>query len=221
MDFSMYDTLLGLPLFQGLSKAEFEQVLAKVRFDFSSVQNGTRFICAGDRCDCFVFLISGNAVSRRTSSDCIFSLSEKLSATLLLEPYSMFGMQPFFVKDYIAEGTAGILRVDKQYLYSELYKYSICRMNLLNMLSGRIQALESDLWNLAGCPLRERIIFIVRRLSDLPNGCKEVRVKMDDFAGILGETRLNVSRTLNALQDEGLIVLKRGGFDVPELERLD
>ena len=43
---------------------------------------------------------------------------------------------------------------------------------------------------------------------------------MEDFAAILGETRLNVSKTLNSLENEGLIVLNRGGFVVPSLERL-
>lgn len=220
MDISIYDTLLGLPLFQGLSKLEFGEVLEKVCFDFSGAQDGETFITSCSLCSHFVFILNGKALSRRSTADGRLTFIEELEAPSLLEPYSMFGMQPVFSKDYVASGNVGILRIDKQYLYSELYKYSICRMNLLNILSGRIQNLESDLWNMRQTTIRERIVNMVSSLSDSANGQKEVKVRMEDFAAILGETRLNVSKTLNSLENEGLIVLKRGGFVVPSLERL-
>lgn len=220
MDLSIYDRLLTLPLFQGLSKTDFEDVLAKVRFDFSTVSDGETFIHCGDACDSFVFLLNGEIVSARHSSDSKLLFRETILETLMLEPYSMFGLTPVFTKDYTAIGNAGLLRVSKQYLYSELYKYSVCRMNLLNMLCGRIQATEAEKWNLRALSLRERIVNTVSGLSDYQTGPKEVRVRMEDFAGILGETRLNVSKTLNELSKEGKIVLRRGGFDVPSLENL-
>lgn len=220
MDFSMYDTLLGLPLLQGLSKTELEDVLAKVRFDFSSVQDGDTFIKAGDVCDSFVFLLGGCVMSRCNSADGRLSFGELLSGPALLEPYSMFGMHPLFRKSYTASGSISILRLDKQYLYSELYKYNICRMNLLNMLSGRIQSSENERWDIHGTTIRERIVALMKRLSEGQQGYREIRVRMEDLAEILGETRLNVSRTLNQMADDNVISLKRGGFDIPSLELL-
>ena len=34
MDFTMYDTLLQLPLFQGLGKNDITEILSKVKFHF-------------------------------------------------------------------------------------------------------------------------------------------------------------------------------------------
>ena len=220
MDSPIYDILLTLPLFQGLAKSEFGEIIEKVRFDFLTVEDGVTFIKAGDSCDGFVFLLNGSAVSRRVSADGRFVLCETVDAPAMIEAYSMSGFLPVFVKDYTACGNVGVLRFDKQYLYSELYKYDICRMNLLNMLSGRIQTLESDLWRLCGGSLRKRIVRLVAGLCDSLSGSKEVRVKMDELSEILCETRLNVSRALNALADERKIVLRRGGFDIPSMERL-
>ncbi len=220
MTSSIYDTLLGLPLFQGLSKSEFEEVLGKLRLDFTTVPDGCGFIKAGDKCSSFFFVLSGTVRSSRSSADGRVTLGEYLSAPALLESHSLFGIQPVFVKSYTAAGSVSIVRFDKQYLYSVLYKYNICRMNLLNILSGRIQTLENDKWRLDGGSLRDRIVRLVSGLCDIPGGAKEVTVKMDDFADILAETRLNVSRNLNALADEGKIILRRGGFDIPSLEKL-
>lgn len=220
MDSSIYNVLLTLPLFQGLTKSEFGEIIGKVRFDFSTIDDGVTFIRAGEPCEGFVFLLNGSVVSRRSSDDGRLVLCETVSAPAMIEAYSMSGFLPAFVKDYTACGNVGVLKFDKQYLYSELYKYDICRMNLLNMLSGRIQTLEADLWKLRGGSLRDRIVRLVAGLCDSSCGTKEVRVKMDDLSDILCETRLNVSRALNALADERKIVLRRGGFDVPSMERL-
>lgn len=214
MDFSIYDTLLSLPLFQGLSKHDFDGILAKVRFDFSTISEGETFISRGSLCTHFVFLLNGRIISHRTLADGKLEFCEEIEAPAMLEPQSMFGIDPTFKKDYIACEDIGLLKIEKQYLYSELYKYSICRMNLLNMLSGRIQVMESGLWALQETNIRERIANIVAGLSEYTSGRKEVRVRMEDLAAILGETRLNVSRTLNELEKDGKIILKRGGFTV-------
>ena len=214
MDNSIYDILLGLPLFQGLSQTEFEQILSKVRLEFSTVQAGVTFVNAGEQCGNFVFILKGNVTSRRSTADGRLTLIEHIDAPLFIEPYSMFGMRPVYCKSYTAVTTTGILRIDKQYLYSELYKYNTCRMSLLNLLSGRIQALEADKWDLRGTTLRERMAKLFGTLSDNPAALCQVIVRMEDLAEILGETRLNVSKALNALQAEGRITLRRGAITV-------
>ena len=93
-------------------------------------------------------------------------------------------------------------------------------MNLLNMLSGRIQSSENERWDIHGTTIRERIVALMKRLSEGQQGYREIRVRMEDLAEILGETRLNVSRTLNQMAADNVISLKRGGFDIPSLELL-
>ena len=63
----MYDTLLQLPLFQGLTKDDFNSLLMKLKLNFTKYQAGSTFINAGDACTDFVFLISGSVVSTRES----------------------------------------------------------------------------------------------------------------------------------------------------------
>ena len=220
MELPMYDTLLSLPLFQGMSQADFNSLLQKIRLDFVRYEEGGTIISAGERCKSFAFLINGTVESSRTGMDGNLTYMEQIEAPCLIEPYSMFGRVGCYQRSYTAVSQCSFLMVDKQYIYTELGKYNICRMNLLNILSGRVQQLDSHVWTLEGSDLRGRIIRFIRSLSDIQTGSKKLCIKMNDLAALMDATRLNVSRELNSLEAQGLISLRRKEILIPALENL-
>lgn len=220
MELPMYDTLLSLPLFQGLSQADFNSLLQKIRLDFVRYEEGTVIFSAGDMCKSLAFLISGNVQSSRNGNEADFTFLETIESPCLLEPYSMFGRAGVYQRSYTALTQCSFLMVNKQYIYTELGKYNICRMNLLNILSGKVQQLDGHIWSLGGMTLKERIIRFIKGLSDIQYGQKQLTIKMNDLALLMDATRLNVSRELNALESEGLISLRRKEILIPALERL-
>jgi CRP-like cAMP-binding protein len=220
MEVPMYDTLLSLPLFQGMSQADFNSLLQKVRLDFVRYEQGGTIISAGQRCMSFAFLISGTVESVREAMDGNLTFMEQIDAPCLIEPYSMFGRAGSYQRTYTATTPCSFLMVDKQYIYTELGKYNICRMNLLNILSGRVQQLDSHIWEMEGTDLRGRMIRFIKGLSDIQTGTKKLCIKMNDLATLMDATRLNVSRELNALEAQGLISLRRKEILVPALEKL-
>ena len=48
---TMYDTLLQLPLFQGLCHNDFTEILEKVKIHFAKYQAGDTILTQGDDCD--------------------------------------------------------------------------------------------------------------------------------------------------------------------------
>ncbi len=220
MELPMYDTLLSLPLFQGMSQTDFNSLLQKIRLDFIRYEDGDVIIEKGNRCGSLAFLINGTVESSRSGMDGNFTFSELIEAPFLIEPYSMFGRAGSYQRTYTAIGSCSFLMVDKQYIYTELGKYNICRMNLLNILSGRVQQLDSHIWSLDGMSLRERIIRFIKGLSDIQSGQKRLVIKMNDLATLMDATRLNVSRELNALEEDGIISLRRKEIFIPALENL-
>ena len=220
MELPMYDTLLSLPLFQGMSQVDFNSLLQKVRLDFVRYEEGSTIISAGERCKSFAFLINGSVESSRSGMDGNLIFMEQVDAPCLIEPYSMFGRAGSYQRTYTALTPCSFLMVDKQYIYTELGKYNICRMNLLNILSGRVQQLDSHMWTMEGMDLRGRITRFIKGLSDIQTGSKKLCVKMNDLATLMDATRLNVSRELNALETEGLISLRRKEIFIPALEKL-
>lgn len=220
MELPMYDTLLSLPLFQGMSQVDFNSLLQKVRLDFVRYEESSTIISAGERCKSFAFLINGSVESSRSGMDGNLTFMEQIDAPCLIEPYSMFGRAGSYQRTYTALTPCSFLMVDKQYIYTELGKYNICRMNLLNILSGRVQQLDSHMWTMEGMDLRGRMIRFIKGLSDIQTGSKKLCVKMNDLATLMDATRLNVSRELNALEAEGLISLRRKEIFIPALEKL-
>ena len=220
MELPMYDTLLSLPLFQGMSQVDFNSLLQKVRLDFVRYEEGSTIISAGERCKSFAFLINGSVESSRSGMDGNLIFMEQVDAPCLIEPYSMFGRAGSYQRTYTALTPCSFLMVDKQYIYTELGKYNICRMNLLNILSGRVQQLNNHMWTMEGMDLRGRITRFIKGLSDIQTGSKKLCVKMNDLATLMDATRLNVSRELNALEAEGLISLRRKEIFIPALEKL-
>jgi len=109
--------------------------------------------------------------------------------------------------------------VDKQYLYTELGKYNICRMNLLNILSSRTQQSDRHIWSIDEITLRDRIIRLIQGFSDIQYGMKRLIITMENLAVLMDTTRLNVSRELNLMEKEGLIVLRRKEIIINALEK--
>ena len=220
METTMYDNLLLLPLFQGLSKNDFTTILEKVRFHFLTYQEGEIFIRQGEACQQLCFLLSGKTIVRTTVEEHAYTLSETLEVPTIIEPHSLFGMQPKYTATYQAKTQVKLLTIDKSYIFSELHKHEIFRLNILNILSNRAQTAYQKLWNTHIGTLNEKVINFIALRSQRPSGEKTLQITMEDWAGLINETRINLSRLLNELQDQGLVQLKRKEFYIPDFEKL-
>ena len=59
METTMYDNLLLLPLFQGLSKNDLTTIIEKVKLHFLTYQDNDIIIRQGDNCHELCFLLNG------------------------------------------------------------------------------------------------------------------------------------------------------------------
>ena len=217
----MYDNLLLLPLFQGLSKNDFTTILEKVRFHFLTYQEGETFIRQGETCQQLCFLLNGKAVAQTTVEKPDYTLSETIDAPTIIEPQSLYGMQPKYTATYQAQTLVKVLTIDKSYIFTELDKHEIFRLNFLNILSNRAQTANQKLWNAYVGSLNEKLVhFIALRSQNPSGGEKMLKITMEDWANLIDETRINLSRLLNELQNKGLIQLKRKEFLIPDFEKL-
>lgn len=216
----MYESLLRLPYFQGMSKDEITSILDKVAFDFHKLSDGDTICERGERCDKFIIITNGEATSRVDAPDDTYSLTEEICAPYAIEPYSLFGKDTTFKRKYTAKGDCTILVIDKQYLFSEFTKYEIFTINLLNLISRRVQMQSYAIWNYTPKSIKGRIVQFIGMRCNSINGRKSIQIKMERLASILCETRLNVSKALNELQDAGYIELHRKEIIVPSLKRL-
>lgn len=220
METTMYDTLLQLPLFQGLCKNDFTNILGKVKLHFHKYKPDNLIVKQGETCKQLTFLLNGEIISEAKDTRNIYALYETFQGPYLIEPYSLFGMKTKYTATYRARTNADVVTIDKSFVLSELNKYEIFRLNYLNILSNRAQVAYEKLWNLHIGGAHEKVMnFLILRSKKL-EGEKLLKIKMEDLACLIDETRINVSKVLNNLQELGLVQLSRKEIYIPEMEKL-
>lgn len=217
---TMFDTLLQLPLFQGLSHDDFTGILEKVKLDFSKCKAGEVIAEAGHVCDSLVFILKGEVQSLTVAPYAEISVAEFFQAPYVIEPYSLFGMSVSFSATFTARSEVHTVNIPKQYIFSTLFNYEIFRLNYLNMLANRAQTLSQKLWPKGEECLDRRIALFFLNMMERVSGEKIIKIKMQDLALIMNETRASVSKVLNAMQDKELLILHRGEVVIPDASLL-
>ena len=220
METTMYDNLLQLPLFQGLCKDDFTTLIEKVKLHFITCKEGETIAAQDEICNRLLFILDGEVTVKRTDKEHHYSLTEQLDAPHIIELYSMFGMYPTFKATYKAKTEVKLLSINKPYIYNELHKYEIVRINYLNLLSNTCQSAHRKLWNSHHGTMEAKIAHFLTNRCLKPQGEKVLHITMEDLGNLIDETRMNVSRLLNELQQNELLQLRRKEIYIPSLEKL-
>lgn len=218
---TMFDTLLQLPLFQGLCHEDFTNILGKVKLHFTKHKAGSVLIKSGTPCQQLFFILKGKITMSTSSTDELFTFVEQFEAPLLIESHSLFGMNTSYVSTYTASTEVDSVSIDKSSVLNELFNYEIFRLNYMNIISNRAQNLYNRFWEEPPTDIKNQVIHFILSHLEKPQGQKLLKVKMDDLAHYLDSTRLNTSKVLNELQDEGLIELHRKEILIPKAENLN
>jgi cAMP-binding proteins - catabolite gene activator and regulatory subunit of cAMP-dependent protein kinases len=217
---TMYDTLLQLPLFQGLAQEDFTCILGKVKLHFTKHKAGEILAKKDTACRQLIFILNGEIASSTSSNDNSYSIMEFFQAPYLIEPQSLFGMNTSYVSTYIAQTEVHTVTISKTFVMSDLFRYEIFRLNYMNIISNGAQTNYNRLWNKAiGNPETRIADFILSHIERL-SGKKILKIKMEVLADILNDTRLSISKALNGMQEKGLLTLHRGEIVIPNVEKL-
>ena len=142
---TMFDTLLQLPLFQGLCHEDLTSIIEKIKLQFSRHKQGNTIIEQGSTSDKLVFLLKGELAVETISKDGSFTFTEYISAPAVIEPQSLFGMRVNYVSSYTAKTEANTVSVCKSYILNGLMKYDVFRLNYMNFISNYAQLTYSRL----------------------------------------------------------------------------
>jgi CRP-like cAMP-binding protein len=217
--FSAFDILLRLPLFQGMSRDDLTEVIAHTKLEFVKVQTHHVIAKEGDRCDQLTFILNGN-VTVVTTLNTHSSLTETLHSPIVLQPERLFGLHQQYTHTFMAATPCQMLIIQKQDIMKLASTYPIFQINLLNILSTKVQKMENRQWMTTPVSLRKRLVnFFVSRCL-YPAGEKDFKMRMTDLAHELNCSRLDISKCLNAMQEEQLLILSRGRITIPHLEHL-
>lgn len=216
----LYDKLIELPLFIGISTDELSDIVGQTKFGFHKLAVDRPLVSTDDKCTQLFFLMSGTLRVVSYADNYRYRIEEELSAPAVIQPEHLFGLQQRYTKDFIAHTDCSLLSLDKAEVLRLLDSYLIFRLNLLNSISMQAQRMSRIPWRQQSCDIRQQFVNFLRLRCLTQAGCKVLRIRMEELAKELHQSRLNVSRMLNALQNEGLLTMSRGIIIVPQLETL-
>jgi len=216
----IYDKLLQFPLFQGMSRDDLELVAGHTRFGFVKVSQGKPVVKEGVPCTHLYFLINGSIRVESRSDDRSYSVVEQMQAPFILQPEVIFGYQQFYTQTIVAQTDTNFITIEKDEVVRLSEDFLVFRLNLLNIFATQTQKLSRQPWRRYPQTLRERLVRFFVQHCVYPAGSKTFYILMNQLAGELNDSRLNVSKVLNEMQAEGLIVLHRGRIEIPLLERV-
>lgn len=216
----MYDTLLQLPLFQGLSQEDFTNIISKVKLHFVKYKEGQIIVNEYEPCEKLIFILNGEIESKSHADNRIYFVKEWIEAPAVLEPHSLFGKNPVYKCEYKTTTPVDAVLIDKSYILNELLKYEIFSLNYLNLISTEAQTNYEKLRKNTEPDLRKRMVDFMQRIVDRPYGKKSIKIKMERMADMVTATRINVSRILNQMEVEGLVELHRAEIVVHKIEKL-
>ena len=219
-DLQLYSQLLSLPLFQGLGKADLEEVVTHTRLGFETYNEGQYIVQENAPCHQLIFVLKGNFEVETIAANHNYSITEILHAPGLLQPERLWGLMQFYTKSFRCKTSCQILSIEKSEIMKLCDQYLIFRINLFNLLSTAAQRSERRLLRLTSASLEHRIIyFFADRCLQLA-GAKTIKIKMTQLATEINDSRLDVSRALNNLQQMGLIRLRRNYIEIEKLEEI-
>ena len=216
----IYDRLLQFPLFQGMSRDDLEIVAGHTRFGFLKVAAGRQIIRAGDPCTHLYFLINGTLKIESFSDDNRYSVTEQMSSPYILQQESIFGYYQRYTHNFYALTDTNFLTLDKEEVVRLSEDFLVFRLNLINHFATKMQKLIQAQWRRSPQTLRERIVRFFFLHTLYPAGPKTFLILMERLAEEVNDSRLNVSRALNRMQEAGLLELHRGRIEIPQFEHL-
>ena len=125
-----------------------------------------------------------------------YRIEEELSAPAVIQPEHLFGLMQRYTKDFTAQTDCSLLSLDKTEVLRLLDNYLIFRLNLLNSISMQAQRMSRIPWRQQPIDIRQQFVSFLRLRCLTQAGKKVLRIRMEDLAMELHQSRLNVSRML-------------------------
>lgn len=217
---TIYAKLLRLPFFQGIDRDELEAMASKIRFDFQKYDEGAWIARENDRCATLTLVMTGSVEAEAISADHSYSLRELIDAPCAIEPERIFGLQQHLARGYRATTPCNVLRLQKNDVLRLCAQSLVFELNVLNTISTSAQRAGSAFWRTPPTTIPRKIATFVAHRSLRPAGPKTLSIRLTDLGSAIGESRLNVSRSLHVLEAQGLVALARQTIIIHRLEQL-
>ena len=169
----------------------------------------------GQHCRTLTMLVDGRLACNTEGEG--WTMCEEICAPALIEEEALWSLEQRYKHTYTPVCEGKLIVADRWHVMNIMLKNEVFRINLLSRLSSRLEKCIRQNQDTLANGVREKIMDFVARSASTRNVPKKLTIKMTTLANIIGETRLNVSRTLHQMQEDGILEMGREQITILKL----
>lgn len=202
---SMFETLMGLPLFKGVSIERMEKTVGSNKFHFLKYLPDTVIYNAGDPCSDVTFILSGTVKATIVNPDGRFTVRYQIDARDVISPDFLFGRHTTFPMTVTAVDSVSILRIPKNDYINILESDKVFLFNYLNLLSVNAQKAMEGILAVSTGDIPERIAYWISALTQPRAHSIVLECRRRDLSALFGVHIISLKNTLEAMHQQGLL----------------
>lgn len=211
---SMYEILMGLPLFNGVSYNRISEIVGSTPLSFLKYLPGETVISANEPCTHLKFIISGKLRISIANHNDRFHVDSTLKAPAVVMPDYLFGRTTLFPCNAVAIDTVSIMQIEKKEIVRLLRTDDVFMFNFLNILSSNAQKAIDGVMALSTGSLEERLAYWIlaltqRDATDITMSCRQ-----RDLYSIFGVQRSSFISVLESMAQRGIITYSQNEIKV-------
>lgn len=186
----MYEMIMDLPLFKGVSKGQVSQFLEKTNVDFLNYESGETIIEEGDEVTMVKFVVSGAIRITYALGTLPMEIIETCRAGSVLGADRLYGISTDYPYKGVAIEKTSIMQFSKEQYVNLLLADRIYMINFFNFLSLRAQRPIEMMKAYPSGDLRSRLSLLLSVITQ--PGSSDIEIKASDetlakFANITKE----------------------------------
>ncbi len=219
---TMYDTIMDLPLFKGISADQVSEFLEKTHVDFYHYHKGDVVFAEDSSCRDIRYILKGKIRVTHLLFQHQCSLRETLQPATVIGADRLFGLHPIFRSTGIADEDVSVMWISKEQYMNLVRSDEIFLMNYLNYLSLRAQRPIEILQRIYAGSLLTFLANCVEFTTERNSSNIEVTISMETLGRLTNMSQRELTSQISALRRLGVAIYSgpKKIFRIPSREQL-
>ncbi len=198
-----------IQIFRGLNSMDLEKALTKLVYRVRFFAEGELIMQRGDEVSTFMAVVDGELIGEMNVPGSNDLRIEHIMPGQLIASAILFSDKNILPVNLIARRASRILYISKSDFLTLLKENETILLNFLKIVSEKGQFLANKLHFLTFRDLKQKVAAYILEHCGSDYHSFEMQTTQEELARLFGVARTSLIRTMQALQDDGLIEIDR------------
>ena len=214
---SIYEFIMELPLFKGLSKENVSQLLEKTSISFFNFDNEEVILSEGESIKKVRFLIKGKAKIIYKIKNIDLSVEEIIEAGAPIGADRLFGFNTMCPCDVVSFGKSSLMEFSKEQYLNLLNSDRIYLLNFFNYLSFKSQKSTDAVLTFSQPDFKSRLSLLISLLGLQKSSDVKIKGREESLLKFSGFNLRDFHSWIKKYEQEGKIQYSDGEILIPSI----